>query len=763
MSSKVGKDFFEKLRSGQTQVEPVPSQENRPSSSAKVDPSFFGKLREDPVKQESAESESPSLSQIFLPSLSALESQPQVAPSFDVDFQPKQLIEAEGGGLINKPSTFIPVLEMKNGKLIAKPPVEQEELPTLTVQGSDPTQGGLALLAGVGDLLGIPVRLLGAAFNKPEGKTFLQEMANPEAGIGRQLKKIIRESDQPAAAKFMEELLVSIGEDPLSFFGVGTIKSAVKSAKKLSTKGAKKPELPGIKIGDEVKKQLKIKPELEIPIAQNTTIPLTPVQKKITGGEDASAALRIREKKASLKSPETKAKIEQGQSDEIAERLKMIRVSNGLDSFGQETLTEGLEKGVGNAISKFRAKADGLYKGINNVSESVIDKSSKDIVKKRIADLGASQKEPGNIQDILQASVGKGGVSPELLASLTGKVKLTTKDMAGDLGVQPSTLIAIQRISKRMDKDITFEAMKKNRSTIITEIKKIRKITGGGGGTDVKLLLETKDALTEGMANHLKGTLKNPKLVDEWMKADAFFSEGTDAIEVAKKMFYKSSNVRRSSKEIIDEFAKIPPKRKGTVLDNLMEVMDDETLHTLKNMYFNDIIKRATKKSGEISSADLKNVLDAQPYAVFNRVFDKKMKEQIGQLLTDVVAKDFASQIKILEKTPRPFIEKVLSSSSSAHRLWAIMHGITRGGLNVTKAAVGFATLGTVTAISELVIKGLKDRGVRKAQEFLLDTSKPIKPKLKKFIVEGFPETVTRGAARTVLPTSEDPSLEPTP
>jgi len=441
----------------------------------------------------------------------------------------------------------------------------------------------------------------------------------------------------------------------------------------------------------------------------------------------------------------------------------MIRVSNGLDSFGQETLTEGLEKGVGNAILKFRAKANGLYKGINNVSESVIDKSSKDIVKKRIADLGASQKEPGNIQDILQASVGKGGVSPELLASLTGKVKLTTKDMAGDLGVQPSTLIAIQRISKRMDKDITFEAMKKNRSTIITEIKKIRKITGGGGGTDVKLLLETKDALTEGMANHLKGTLKNPKLVDEWIKADAFFSEGTDAIEVAKKMFYKSSNVRRSSKEIIDEFAKIPPKRKGTVLDNLMEVMDDETLHTLKNMYFNDIIKRATKKSGEISSADLKNVLDAQPYAVFNRVFDKKMKEQIGQLLTDVVAKDFASQIKILEKTPRPFIEKVLSSSSSAHRLWAIMHGITRGGLNVTKAAVGFATLGTVTAISELVIKGLKDRGVRKAQEFLLDTSKPIKPKLKKFIVEGFPETVTRGAARTVLPTSEDPSLEPTP
>lgn len=120
-----------------------------------------------------------------------------------------------------------------------------EELPTLERTGltddERSMQQGLGL---VQDISSLGERALGATFNKEEGKSFLQELANPEASITRQLKQKLKESDTNPFMKFVGETLLSIASDPTMIGGVAKqglkagAKTAAGQAIKKKTKGA---------------------------------------------------------------------------------------------------------------------------------------------------------------------------------------------------------------------------------------------------------------------------------------------------------------------------------------------------------------------------------------------------------------------------------------------------------------------------------------------------------------------------------------------
>ena len=134
----------------------------------------------------------------------------------------------------NEANQGLPTLTAEDGQVTYDEqgaPIE-ETLPTLERTGMSGTERGMEVgLNLASDIGSLGERALGATFNPEEGKSFLQELSNPEASITKELKQALRASGTHPALKMAGEIALSMGSDP------GVLTSGLKQVAKGTGKG----------------------------------------------------------------------------------------------------------------------------------------------------------------------------------------------------------------------------------------------------------------------------------------------------------------------------------------------------------------------------------------------------------------------------------------------------------------------------------------------------------------------------------------------
>lgn len=115
------------------------------------------------------------------------------------------------------PAGDIPTLTAQGGQdPVLGPPTPEGDIPTLTYDPgiSEEQKREMALPAAMQDVGSLFERALGAAVNPDSGRTFMEELKDPDASITKKWKQDLRDSDAPEGLKFVGETLLSLISDP---------------------------------------------------------------------------------------------------------------------------------------------------------------------------------------------------------------------------------------------------------------------------------------------------------------------------------------------------------------------------------------------------------------------------------------------------------------------------------------------------------------------------------------------------------------------
>ena len=238
----------------------------------------------------------------------------------------------------------------------------------------------------------------------------------------------------------------------------------------------------------------------------------------------------------------------------------------------------------------------------------------------------------------------------------------------------------------------------------------------GDTGT-VAVLEQARDALKQATRTQIDDVIGNPALTKEWMLADDFLTQNASGVKAAGNLMFDKAGNARSASGIVREFAKVPTRKKGAVIETMLDFFDEAGLQNLRNLYFNDIIEKASKNG--FSGQKLRNVINSQPEVVFNKVFTNEMKTDMADLLGDAISDDLAKQLARAKlgtfgkADKQAFIKTIFGNP--AYRIWATTSGLTKIGLK------RLSIIGT----AGLFISALEKKAVRSAASFLKGTGGP--------------------------------------
>lgn len=621
--------------------------------------------------------------------------------------------------------------------------------PVLTASGG---QSNLEKIIGATALrgltaLGIPTRALGAAVTdvnpfaseEDKGKSFEEVFSDPQSGIFKEGRRIVDESDLPSAVKFIINLGISIPEDPMSLMTglVGAFGKA--TGKKAATSGLK----------------------------------FTPAEQAFveSGGKSVPKKIAQKEITARTKVPELVTEIKQGRSEVISNKLGELREKHGLSTLDQETIQSNLEAGVESGIGRYRQEAGKLYKSINEVADPVsLTKEVKSDFESHLLKMGLGKKSlpegdrleflikalqdgkaefvqsPGGGAPRIQMKVGAGGIPSEVPA-------LT----ASEMGISSGSLKVLKDIQKSLDSDLNLGRFRTLRSTLRD---KQTEAFRAGKANESRVLSDVLTKMKETIGKQMDEVAEisgNPNIKNEWMEADRFIAENADGIKIAKKLFFDSGGNQRTVPQLIKQFAKRDSRGQAIALDKMRKFFDEETIGNIQNLYFNNIIERATVK-GNLSGIKMKQIINDLPEQTFESTFTKSMRDDISELVGEAVQNDIASS---LNKTKLgTFSPKDKSSiiktlfANPAYRMWSAGRGFTVMSLKLM----------TVGLFTRAIRNALEDVATKRAGTFLRNVPKnagPIKLTVKSaFRDEG---NVARAAAVETGRSLETPKAPQTP
>lgn len=666
-------------------------------------------------------------------------------------------------------------------------------LPTLE-SGVDPVTGLTTLTAGaaprertegiVGDIqkkalvgtfaalesFGVPTRALGAtvreqnpfASKEDKGKTWDEVFSDPDSGIFKEARKIVRNSDMNGAVKFILEMGISIPEDPLSLVGglIGAGKSATRQV--VARKTAKSPQT-ALKVPDSAT------PDLLLP-AGKVDQTFTPAQKELVATGKVSKETAKKELTSIKNAPDVKREIDAGRSENVVNSIANIRENNGLTNIEGRALFESVEGDVGKAISTYKKEVNELYKGVNDKADPTkLGVETKELVKDRFNEMGIAPK-PSKVELAAESErrvrlAMENGTLDVIDGRPFDKATKEFIDVKGikieqlgpsDLGISPSAFGLLHRVKKSLARDVTLKVLRKNKTTIQSAIQVARR---AGDDGSVAMLEKARAALKDATKTQLDDVIGNPELTKEWLLADDFLTQNAGGLKAAGGLMYDKAGNPRNTAGIIREFNKVPTKKKGRVIESMMDFFDESGMQNLRNLYFNDIVERSSK--GGFTGQKLRNVINSQPETVFNKVFTPKMKEDMSQLLADAISDDIAKKLTKAKLGTFTAADKqsVIKTifGNPAYRIWATTSGFTKATM---KRLSIIATIGMLNS-------ALEKRAVRSAASFLKATDdkgltgltfKSLTEGGKSGVIGGLPRAATITTQRNLNPESTQSS-----
>jgi hypothetical protein len=627
---------------------------------------------------------------------------------------------------------------------------EQSGLPTLTAtpqkEKSEGVVGKIQEAAAIGTMgvlesFGVPTRALGAtvtdvnpfASASDKGKPWDEVFKDPEGGIFKEARRIVRDSDMNGAIKFILEMGLSIPEDPLVL--VGALTSGLKSgAKGVAKRSAAKKETTKIDPTVLTQRQVEGQADVLLPSGE-VNQRFTPAEREFVSTGKITPETARKEISAITKAPEVKAQLDAGRTDNIISTMQNIRKKHGLtDTNEGGSLFAKVEGSVDDAVNAFRKETNELYDGVNKKADpSVLGDETRATINDTFTGLGISDARKfteAEVDVIVKKAQAKGDLTftdrgGKLIPveTSTGKVltpEALTKEArdnaldASDLGLSNTSFAKIKKIQRTLNKpNRTLINLRNNRRTLDDIISESSR---KGQKTEVDKLTEIRRGLTRGIRTQINDVIGDADLTREWMLADDFMSQNASGVKAAGKLMFNQSGKQRTGTEIAQEFAKVPTRKKGAVIDSMMDFFDEKGLQNLRNMFFNDIIEKSST-NGKFTGQKLRNVINAQPENVFNKVFTAEMKQDMSDLLGDAISDDLAKEITRarLGKFSKADKESMMKTifGNPAYRIWATTSGFTKAGLK------RLSIIGTVGLINSAFEK----KAIRSASSFLKGTS----------------------------------------
>jgi len=601
---------------------------------------------------------------------------------------------------------------------------------------------------GALETFGVTTRALGAtvkntnpfASKEDKGKTWDEVFQDPDGGIFKEVRRIVRNSDLPGAIKFIIEIGISIPEEPLALISAlaGVGKSVVRqSAKRTAIKKETADIAPGLIKAEGQADVLAPSGSVNLFFEKNQSRiqSFTPAQREFIETGTVSPEIALREITAIKKAPEVKQQLDAGRSDNITSNIANVRKKHGLtDTNEGGTLFGKVEVDVDKAVAGFRKEVNELYKGINQKADpSILGEKTKKIVNDNFERLGIREAKKFNdievaqivkqvmIDGHLKFGTGKGGsVIPfdgrtgrELTKEALEKESRDAVLGASDLGLTPRAFALLKNVKKSLSKENrTLGNLRKNKTTIQDAIQEARR---SGQSSAVAILEQAREALKKATRTQIDEVIGDPALTREWMIADDFMTQNASGVKAAGNLMFDKAGNPRSATGIIREFSKVPTRKKGAVIDNMMDFFDEPALQNLRNLYFNDIIEKSSK--GGFTGQKLRNVINSQPESVFNKVFTTEMKQDMSDLLADAISDDLAKEItraklgKFSVADKQSVLRKMFANP--AYRIWATTAGFTKASLK------RLSLLGLASAVLGIA----EGRAVRSASSFLKETS----------------------------------------
>jgi len=595
---------------------------------------------------------------------------------------------------------------------------------------------GVPTRAAAATIRDIPILNIGIP-EEERNKTFAEVFSDPDSGALKRVRKWIRERDLPSAVKFFMELGVSIPEDPFAFLSgiISAGRTAVRLATRQAARRAPAKITPGAVIPDRAPDMIPIGPRV------SEDLPLTPAQREFLETGTVAKKTAQREIGALDDASRVAIEINEGRTAQVAAELQRLRAKHGFMRLDKDKIAEDLASNAEKAYGRFKNEADELYDGINKVADpQILTANTKKFANQVFEDIGITGSrviEPpplttAKFNEILAEAQRKGipiafrenkrGGPPIPVNKNTGKdlvdmsPKVIPAATATELGITKGAFSALKDAKTTLSGNVTTKALRNVKKALADAEGAAIK---AGHRNSARLLRSARDDLNIAIANQMEETLGSPQLVKEWLKADKFFSGNVDAMKPMLRLVYDTKGNQRTPSQIIKIFSQQPTRKKGRIIDRALDFFDEDGIQILRNMYFNDIVKKSSDDLGNISGINLRSIINDQNPAVIDRVFTPAMKKDISDLMTDALADDVT---KILTKAElRKYSEKKTASLldelinvKPAYRLIMATRGFTR--LSLKSLAPTFL-IDTMRGIRAGVRRGKAERFLRNVEE----------------------------------------------
>jgi len=204
-------------------------------------------------------------------------------------------------------------------------------------------------------------------------------------------------------------------------------------------------------------------------------------------------------------------------------------------------------------------------------------------------------------------------------------------------------------------------------------------------------------------------------LAKKWKSSNEFASKNIQDFESLKKAFYAKDGKLKSPQVIIENLSAESIKNQGNLIAQMKRLVDEDSFKQLQNLYFNNIMDKAVKVLPDgtraIDPQKLINVMKKQKPSVYNAIFTGKQADDIAGIVKDALAVDLANQIKVLDKTAKPFL-KAMGQKLATMSDWMLIR------------RAGFGQL-LVSATGRIALKKVFNIRANKAAESLL---RPVDP-----------------------------------
>ena len=607
---------------------------------------------------------------------------------------------------------MLPNLELKD-----KPDVNK--ISTLAVRSLPlgtqftPKEATEALFGGLsvaGQVLEGPKRYLGALLNREEGLTILQEMSNPDAGLGKQLRQVVRNSDQPGAIKFLEEMGISIVEDPLTYV-TGLLSTVNKSV------AAGKLTKSGLELSEQAKKAV-LRPGLKGKAAEGVDPALfTRAERELVGKGEVPTKIAAKEAKARALVPEIGEELKAARIENVSNKIKEFQQKSGFLEIGAEDLTADVAGDFDKAFKKFRATVEPKYKRINLEADKkfMTEAQNQELSSALKSVIAPDESDLSALSSKLQSGSINADEYNKLFKLTDGKLTSSLSDGDfKDLGISKKVFTEIAENAARAGKgSVTFKNMQ-HRRNLLGKMRRAAFRDENAGMRDVKVLGEGYDALTRSMENHLR-SIGGDDLVKTWKQADEVFSDAAGSYKKLRDEFYvkteKGKMELKPPETILRSLTNSTNKNAAVNLSKLKTLLSDESFNTLRNAYFNDMIQKASV-NGVVDPKKFLQLANKQKTWAWNDIFTKEMADDVADILQDAAADDIAKTLN-----------RVKTGAAKPQAVKSALNRLTGAGYRFMLWTGRIGLLSVTFGAKLLADSIMRKRAIKSASEFLRDVN----------------------------------------